>query len=130
MSQKLLHILQHSHSINHKLQIVQDSHIINVEHCHNHEERKIDLITAPFMPHDDQLSLAFALSISPKPCNFSSIKLLLHPNFNLDLVHTKENTKCIFRSHPLVFEPLPSLKFLTLNLKWALYSMNSPLLNH
>jgi hypothetical protein len=45
------------------------------------------------MPRDDQLSLALALSASPKPYSFSSIRLLLHPNFHLNLVHIeKEQT--------------------------------------
>jgi hypothetical protein len=55
------------------------------------------------MPHDDQLSLALALSINPKPCNFSSIKLLFHPNFNLNLLHIKK-TPNAFSNHI----PLPS----------------------
>jgi len=74
------------------------------------------------MPHDDQLSLALALSINPKPCNFSSTKLLLHPNFNLNLVHIKK-TPNAFSSHiPLSLSlGLPRSKhFFTLNLKWAL----------
>jgi len=73
------------------------------------------------MPHDDQLSFALALSISPKPCNFSSTKLLFHPNFNLNLVHIKK-TPNAFSSHiPLSLSlGLPQSKhFLTLNLKWA-----------
>jgi hypothetical protein len=42
------------------------------------------------MPHDDQLSLALALFANPKPYSFSSIRLLLHPNFHLDLVHIEK----------------------------------------
>jgi hypothetical protein len=32
-----------------------------------------------------------ALFANPKPYNSSSIKLFLHPNFNLNLVHTKKH---------------------------------------
>jgi hypothetical protein len=42
------------------------------------------------MPHDDQLSLALALSTNPKPYSSSSIRLLLHPNFHLDLVNIEK----------------------------------------
>ncbi len=75
-----------------------------------------------FMFHDDQLSLALALSINPKPYNFSSIKLLLHPNFNLDLVHIKKTPNTFSNHSPLSLSlGLPRSKhFLTLNLKWAL----------
>lgn len=45
---------------------------------------------APFMPHDDHLSLTLALSINPKAYNSPSTRSLLHPNFNLNLVHTKK----------------------------------------
>jgi hypothetical protein len=55
-----------------------------------------------FMLHDDQLSLSLALSISPKPYSFSSIKLLLHPNVNLNLVHTKK-TPNTFSGHSPLF---------------------------
>jgi hypothetical protein len=39
------------------------------------------------MPNGDQkLTLALALSTNPKPYDSSSITLLFHPNFHLDLV--------------------------------------------
>jgi hypothetical protein len=38
------------------------------------------------------MTLALALSTNPKPYHSSSIRLFFHPNFHLDLVHTKKTT--------------------------------------
>jgi hypothetical protein len=88
---------------------VQDSRLINIDHHHNHEKITIKLITCKQQnirktentTNEEQqhlqclmMTFALALSASPKPYSSSSIRLLLHPNFHLDLVHIeKEQTQ-------------------------------------
>ncbi len=90
MSQRLLYILQPSHSNNHKLHIVQDSHLFNVEHYHNHEKKKLDLITSKQQKiiktknttNEEQQHLSCLMMINcPLPWHFPSIQNLatFHP---------------------------------------------------
>jgi len=55
-------------------------------------------LTTPSKLHDDQPSLLLALSANPKPRSSSSIRLFLHPNFHLSLVHMKKHIPS-FMSH-------------------------------
>ncbi len=83
---------------------MQDSHLINTKHCHNHEESKTKFnkttikqkknnkwsVGVPSTLHDDQMSFTLAFSADPKYHNSSSIRLLLHLDLYLGLVHMEK----------------------------------------
>jgi hypothetical protein len=69
----------------------------------------------PSIVHDDQLSLTLAFFANLKHCSSLSIKLLLHSNFYLGLVHTEEE-----QTHFQVTTPYFKAKKDHLILVWAL----------